>query len=116
MPSFDRFLYELGNLHDCTVVGFEWRPADETMTFEILDIHWNFEGLPGYKGPLPGKIVLLRVRKPTISLGLVTGPFVISDFEVKDVQPDSSGTAFIRFWHGGTVEAPYKQATFPELP
>jgi hypothetical protein len=60
--------------------------------------------------------VLLGVRKPTISLGLVTGPFVISDFEVKDLRQDGSGTAFIRFWHGGTIEAPYRQAVFPEIP
>jgi hypothetical protein len=116
MPNFDQFLYELGNLHDCSVLGFDWRPFDQTMTFEIRDIHWNFEGLPEYRGPTPGKIVLLGVREPTISLGVVTGPLRISDFEVGALKQDGSGTAFIRFWHGGTIEAPYQRADFPVVP
>jgi hypothetical protein len=116
MPSFDQFLYELGNLHDCTVLGFEWRPLDKTMTFDIRDIHWNFEGMPEYKGPIPGKIILQGVHEPTIALSQVTGPFIISDFEAEQTQDDGSGTASIRFWHGGIIKAPYKQALFPDIP
>jgi len=116
MPHFNQFLYELENLHDCTVLSFEWRPLDQNMSFEIRDIHWNFEGMPGYKGPIPGKIILQGVQAPTIALGHVPGPFIISDFAAEQIQEDGSGTASIRFWHGGVIKAPYKQALFPDIP
>lgn len=114
--TFYQFLYKLGNLHDCTVLSFEWRPLDQNMSFEIQDFLWNFEGTPEYKGPISGKIILQGVWEPTIALGHVPGPFVSDEFAVEQAHEDGSGTASIRFWHGGVIRAPYKQALFPDIP
>ena len=73
MSNLGEFLSRLGNLHDCTVTLFEWRPDDRRVTFAIEDLYFNFEGLPEYRGPLSGRIVLEEVQRVDIDLGGMSG-------------------------------------------
>lgn len=68
MDAFERFLHDVGLLHDCVVTRFEWNKAAGTVAFDIEDIFFNFEGLTEYPGPTPGQILLSGVRSVAVEI------------------------------------------------
>lgn len=114
VKEFAEFLTKLGNLHDCTVSSFEWMPDKKAMAFEIEDIYFNFEGLPEYKGPLAGRIVLERLERVDIDFVSIKGPLRIDDFVVLNASQDAP-EASITFWTGGKIVATFQLVAFPDI-
>ena len=117
MPDFVEYLRSLGNLHDCTVTRLELDSQAKTLTFDVEDIHWNFEGLPEYRGPLPGRIVLKEVETLLFDIEWTAQEklrLVISEFTAA---PATAGlTVAVRFWvPDGRIAASCAQATFPAI-
>lgn len=114
MADFGEFLSRLGNLHDCTITVFEWKPDRKRIAFEIDDLYFNFHGLPEYKGPVPGRIVFERIERVVIEMHDVDGPLRISDFCVVGQSPEAA-TVAVTFWPSGKVTMIYGAVTFPDV-
>jgi len=116
MSDFGDFLYELGNLHDCTITHIEWKPDLRRMIFEIEDIYWNFEGYPEYKGPRPGTITLEDIQHVEGDINNFHTPLIISDFCVIS-ENNNISQASVAFWSGsgGKIEIAFGRVTFPRL-
>ena len=115
MTPFAKFLEGFGTLHDCTVTRFEWNPEARTVTFEIEDIWWNFEGLPEYRGPASGTIVLGDVESVEIEMREDAKALFISEFTVA---PANAGRSLATIWFRGSgkVVVDFDQARFPDAP
>jgi hypothetical protein len=116
MSNLGEFLSRLGNLHDCTVTLFEWRPDDRRVTFAIEDLYFNFEGLPEYRGPLSGRIVLEEVQRVDIDLGGIEGPLRVDEFAVVVEESSDASAVSVTFWPTGRIEVAYRRAVLPDLP
>jgi hypothetical protein len=115
MSDLTEFLSKLGNLHDCTVQLFEWRPQQKRMAFEIEDLYFNFEGLPEYRGPTAGVIVLEEIERVDIEIRNFEGPLRIYDFScVKEGRPSS--VVSLSFVPSGKIGVVYRRAVFPIIP
>ena len=114
MPTFSEVLTGLGNLHDCTITSFQWKPTERWIAFEIEDLFFNSEGFPDYQGPLPGRIVLEGVRRAKIEMPSAEEFLRISDFTVFSAGADTS-SVLVTLWSGGRIEATYKSAHFPDI-
>uniref|UniRef100_UPI00333EF813 hypothetical protein n=1 Tax=Castellaniella defragrans TaxID=75697 RepID=UPI00333EF813 len=114
MNELKSFLERLGGLHDAVVRQLVWEPEARTLRLEIVDLCWNFEGLPEYPGAVPGAIVLRGVDR--IGFGLHIGADVerlnIYEFSVKEESADEYW-ATISFWPSGYISAVYRAADFP---
>ena len=108
--SFADFLSSLGLLHDCTVTRLDWKPNAKTMKFEIEDLHFNFEGLPEYRGPISGRIVLEGARIVDGQIADVTKLVRIYEFEVI-----KSNTARITFSPAGRIVVTWERAIYPTV-
>ncbi len=115
MSNFGEFLSKLGNLHDCSVTLFEWKPDKASMGFEIEDLHFNFEGFPEYKGPMPGRIELEGLQHVDIVVSGIEGPLTVYEFSLVEESPDAS-VGSITFWPSGRISVVYRQAVFPGIP
>ena len=114
MKNFGEFLSRLGNLHDCTVTLFEWRPERKAMGFEIEDLYFNFEGLPNYPGPLAGRITLEGVQDVAVDFRGIQGPLRIDDFTV-EVKGPSAIDVSITFWPAGSTKIACERAVVPDV-
>jgi hypothetical protein len=103
MRDFHEFLFRLGNLHDCTVTLLEWNSHQKSIIFEIADLHFNFEGLPEYRGPLKGKIAFEGVQQLIVDVDIADGALRINDFTIEASETVGSGTALITFWPRGKI-------------
>lgn len=114
MNDFHTFLSRLGNLHDCIVTQFNWRPDEKTIELEIGDLYFNFAGLPEYAGPTPGRIVLEGVKKLYAELEDLNGQVKIYDFTCEEIGQNIF-TALITFSPAGRVSVSYRHAIFPDI-
>ncbi|CAN5369568.1 hypothetical protein BH10PSE9_BH10PSE9_18550 [soil metagenome] len=123
MHDFPQFLESLGTLHDCTVVRLDLDAAAETLSFDIEDIYWNFEGTPVYRGPVPGRIVLEGVKSLRLDVQWDSATprhgqkFLISEFTAA-VQSDGGFVVTVFFWApgpGSKITARCARATFPVI-
>jgi hypothetical protein len=114
MNDFGGFLSRLGNLHDCNVTRFDWKPLQNWIGFEIDDLYFNFEGLPEYQGPLPGRIELEDVQHVAVRLDSIVGPLRIYDFLVRN-QDSGTSVVSVTFWPHGKIEVAYRRAVFPSI-
>jgi hypothetical protein len=114
IAKFRLFLEKLGGLHDARVLQFTFDATQRVLRMEIDDIFSNFEGLPEYTEPRPGKIVLHQISDVTISLQSNTGPLNIYEFSIV---PDESkgGSVSLKFWPQGTIQLRCDSAEFPDL-
>jgi hypothetical protein len=78
------------------------------MTFDFRDLHFNFEKLPEYRGPIPGRIVLEGARIVEGQIADDEGPLRIYEFEV--IKPN---TARISFSPDGHIVVAWERATYP---
>jgi hypothetical protein len=115
MNELVTFLSKLGNLHDCTVMQFEWLPEKKSVIFVIEDIYFNFKGLPEYRGPVGGRIALEGVRRIDIELRGIEGHLRIDDMSVIKEDADTS-TISTTFWPTGKIGVAFQHASFPALP
>ncbi len=116
MPDFAEYLRNLGNLHDCAVTRMAVDADAMTLSFDIEDIHRNFEGLAEYRGPLPGRIVLAGVDNLRVVLNADDGKIrlFISEFVAA---PLTEGFAITVYFQGaGEIAASCARATFPDIP
>jgi len=115
MSDFGEFLLRLGYLHDCTVTRFEWKPDQKSMAFEIEDLYFNFEGLPEYKGPTPGRIVLEGIQHVSIEIREFEGPLRVYEFSLVKERADTADVS-VSFSPSGKISVVYQRATFPVIP
>ena len=116
MSNLGEFLSRLGNLHDCTVTLFDWRPDDRRMTFAIEDLYFNFKGFPEYRGPLAGRIVLEEIQRVDINLGGIEGPLRVDEFAIVVEGSSDASAVSVTFWPTGKIEVAYRRAVLPDIP
>jgi hypothetical protein len=109
--NFEQFLDRLGGLHDARVSKLELDVAGKSLSFQVDDIYSNFFGLPGYKGPRPGRIVLKEINDITIVLEGERRSLNIDEFCVEP-QGEISGKAFITFWPYGKITTSFHDVEF----
>lgn len=114
MTGFNKFLLKLGLLHDCTITSLDWQPVEKKFVFEIADFYWNFEGLPEYRGPQPGRIALEGVKRMDISIEH-RDALRIYEFEIVEEAADTS-TASVTFSPAGRLVVTFERAAFPDIP
>jgi hypothetical protein len=114
MTRFGEFLSRLGNLHDCTVALFEWRPDQRAVGFEIEDLYFNFENLPEYRGPLTGRIALEGVEHLAMDFRGIQGPLRVDEFTVEE-RGETRMAVAITFWPTGKIEANCSRIVFPDI-
>lgn len=112
MLEFQKFLSQLGNLHDCTLLRFEWNSAETRVELEIEDLYSNFEGLPEYKGPTPGKIILEGVSSVGMDIEGLKGALKIYDASVTGTDKT---TISISFWPSGKINLACQNVSLPPL-
>jgi hypothetical protein len=63
MKSIIHFVQSLGGLHDAKVISFGWQSDEAQAHLVVKDIHSNFEGLLGYKGPKKGSFIFFQASR-----------------------------------------------------
>ncbi|OAF17515.1 hypothetical protein AYJ54_05040 [Bradyrhizobium centrolobii] len=114
MKDFSNFLTRLGNLHDCTITLFEWRPEQNSISFEIEDLYFNFEGLPEYPGAQSGRLVLEEVQLVSIDVRDLERPLRIDDFTVEANTPSAAAVS-VTLQPRGRISIRCQRATFPDV-
>lgn len=114
MNDFSKFLHILGNMHDCTVTIFEWRPMSKTVILGIEDLLFNFEGLPGYPGPLSGQIEFEDVDFVEFDIAGARSGLRIYEFNVLN-EEDISCIVSVSFTPSGKISFNYGRALFPDI-
>jgi hypothetical protein len=61
MDHPDEYLAQRGGLHDTRIERFLLDAVRATLVFDVDDLDANFEGLPGYAGPCPARLVFSGV-------------------------------------------------------
>ena len=56
-----QYLQDAGGLHDIRIPRFLFDAVRATIAFDVRDLDTNFEGLPGYTGPHPARLVFSGV-------------------------------------------------------
>lgn len=113
MSDFKTFLENTGLLHDVVVQTLTWNPEARTLELKLKDIYGNFKGLPEYRGPKAGSIVLSGVEAVRINVDPVTKQLNIYEFTAENTGADK-WAASVSFWPGGRILASYTSATFPD--
>jgi hypothetical protein len=113
VSNFGKFLRDLGLLHDCTITLFTLKPEARSIEFEIKDLYFNFEGLPEYGGPKPGRIVLEGIECVEIEIHELMRDMRIFEFSLVKEGADSSIVS-VSLGLYGKIEVTYRRALFPD--
>lgn len=114
MSDFQKFLNSLGGLHDCEITQLRIDFRRREIEFQFDDLFSNFFGLPEYKGPLAGKIVLREIYK----FDYKASNFPTSSLKVYDFicrESDDGQEANVAFWPEGSICVGFSFADFPDL-
>ncbi|HEV2550957.1 MAG TPA: hypothetical protein VGU20_26830 [Stellaceae bacterium] len=84
------------------------------MGFEIEDLYFNFESLPEYPGPLPGRIALEDVEQLAVDFRAIQAPLRVDEFSVEE-QGQARLAVTITFWPTGKIEANCGRIIFPDI-
>lgn len=57
---------QLGGLHDVEIASLDLE--SDALALRVGDLFGNFEGLPGYRGPLPGTLTFRHVENVEIAI------------------------------------------------
>ena len=85
------------------------RPEARSIEFEIEDLYFNFEGLPEYRGPKPGRIVLEGVDCVEMEIHELKGAMRVYEFSLVNEDADISMVS-VSLWPYGKIEVTYRCA------
>jgi hypothetical protein len=113
MP-FEEFLEKLGNMHDCCISNLRIDAEAGSIEFTIDDLYSNFEGLPAYRGPLSGVIILQGVTDIDTDIEEFSERLNVYDIVSREIATHARRIN-MAFWPSGKLSASYKTVLFPAL-
>ena len=115
MTNFEQFLKDLGGLHDARVTKLTLDAVERLFVIEVDDVYSNFEGLSGYKGLTPARIVLKEISQVRVALNVGTEEFNIYTLSVDQIN-ENQWAASITFWSEGKITMNFDGVEFPQNP
>jgi len=101
MIDLDEALRPLGGFHDASLLVVIWKRDEQQLSLEFKDLAANFRGLPEYKGPVQGAIILMSAELIEFQMNLSAGLRVFD--WITNPLPDGKKQSVITFSPEGRI-------------